>query len=282
MSKQTKSNIVKLSLPPNAGEMLAAERHRVILELLAAQGSVRVARAAADLGVTQETIRRDLERLEREGKLVRSHGGAVVLDRDRTELPLGARETVRLEEKQAIAKHAARMVREGDVIALDASSTARELARVLPDVPITVVTNALEVAMALHDRSRVRVVVTGGVLDGPTRSVVGEMAAGVLDRFHVTRAFVSCQGIDLERGLSVTADEQAGIKRRMMSLADEAVLLADSSKFGVRAVEFFAKLADVDVIVTDSGASSPTIASLRKAGVRVEVAGQAAGKRRRA
>jgi DeoR/GlpR family transcriptional regulator of sugar metabolism len=240
--------------------------------VLARQGSVRVAQAAAELGVTQETIRRDLERLEREGRLVRSHGGAIPIDLDRTELPLDVRETVHLEQKRAIAAHAAAEIREGHVIALDASSTARELARLLPNIPMTVVTNSLAVAMVLHDRPRVRVVVTGGVLDGPSRSFIGEMAMEVLDRFHFTRAFISCQGIDLERGLSVTADEQAGIKRRMLALAEESVLLADSSKFGVKAVEFFAKVSDLDVIITDRGVPRAMVAKIEKAGVRVEVA----------
>ncbi len=259
--------------------MLAPERQRVILDLLARQGSVRVARLAAGFHVTQETVRRDLERLERDGRLLRSHGGAVPLDLDRTELPLDVRETVHLKQKQAIAAHAAAGISEGHVIALDASSTARELARLLPDIPLTVVTNSLAVAVVLLDRSRIRVVVTGGVLDGPSRSFVGEMAREILDRFHFTRAFISCQGIDLERGLSVTADEQAGIKRRMIALADEAVLLADSSKFGVKAVEFFAKVADVDAIITDPGTDSSTIDGLKKAGVRVEVAHQVNARR---
>lgn len=252
--------------------MLAPERQRAILDLLSRQGGVRVALIAEDFGVTQETIRRDLERLEQDGKLLRSHGGAVPLDRDRAELPLDVRETVNLAQKRAIAAHAARVVREGDVIALDASSTARELARLLPDIPFTVVTNSLAAALVLHDRTRVRVVVTGGVLDGPSRSFVNEIAVETLDRFHFTRAFVSCQGIDLERGLSVTADQHAGIKRRMIGLADEAVLLADSSKFGVKAVEFFAKVAELDAIVTDSGLDAATQAKLRRLGVRVEIA----------
>ena len=91
---------------------------------------------------------------------------------------------------------------------------------------------------------------------------------------YFSRAFISCQGIDLARGLSVTADEQAGIKRRMIALAEEAVLLADSSKFGVKAVEFFAKVADVDTIITDSGLTTRVCKQFEQAGVRVEIAGE--------
>ncbi len=252
--------------------MLAPARQRATLDLLSRQGGVRVVQIARDFGVTPETIRRDLERLEREGRLLRSHGGAVPLDRDRAELPLDVQETVQLAQKRSIAAYAAREVREGHVIALDASSTVRELARLLPDIPLTVVTNSAAVAMVLHDRSKVRVMVTGGVLHGPSRSFVGEAAMEMLDRFHFTRAFISCQGIDLERGLSVTVDEHAGIKRRMIGLADETVLLADSSKFGVKGVEFFAKVGDVDTIITDYGLSARTVAKLEKAGPRVVIA----------
>jgi DeoR/GlpR family transcriptional regulator of sugar metabolism len=253
--------------------MLAPERRRAVLDLLGSQASVRVAQLAPEFGVTQETVRRDLEHLEHQGRLLRTHGGAVSLDRDRAELPLDVRETVNLELKRAIAAHAARSITQGDVIALDASSTARELARLLPDTPLTVVTNSLAAAMVLQDRSRVRVIVTGGVLDGPSRSFVGEMAAETLERFHFTRAYVSCQGVDLIRGLSVTADEQAGIKRRMIALADEPVLLADSSKFGVKAVEFFARIDDLATIVTDSGLDAQMRIQLGQLGVRVEIAG---------
>jgi DeoR/GlpR family transcriptional regulator of sugar metabolism len=277
VSKHRTSQIV---LPPEAppsngraGLPLARERQQAILDLLGRNGSLRVALLAPEFGVTQETIRRDLEVLGEEGRLLRTHGGALPLARDRNELPLNVRETRRLNQKRAIARHAARQVVEGDVLALDASSTVCELARVLPDIPLTVVTNSLAAAGVLHDRSRVRVIITGGLLDGPSFSLIGDAAIGTLDRFHFTKAFVSCQSIDLDRGLGVTADEQAGIKRRMIALAEHSVLLADSSKFGAKAVEYFAKLSDVDAIVTDPGIPAHTRRKLIAAGLSVEIAG---------
>ena len=121
-----------------------------------------MASLAAELTVTQETIRRDLERLDAEGKLIRTHGGAMVVETDRRELPLDVRETVNLEFKRAIARRAVKEIVPGDVIALDASSTAHELAKVIPDIAITVVTNALPIASALIDKSSVRVIIMGG------------------------------------------------------------------------------------------------------------------------
>ncbi len=253
--------------------MLAQERHRRILSRIERAGSVRVAPLARELKVTEETIRRDLERLDAAGKLLRTHGGALTVGTDRRELPLRVRETVRIRQKRAIALHAARRIEEGDVVVLDASSTAHELARAMPDLPVTVVTNSLAAALAMADRTRVRVVLTGGVLDWASRSLLGPQAEQSLERFRIRKAFISCQGIDLERGLSVTADEHAGIKRRMMDLAEEVYLLADSSKFGVRAVEFFAPVTEVDVVITDAAADGEMIAKLAALGVRVETAG---------
>jgi DeoR/GlpR family transcriptional regulator of sugar metabolism len=251
--------------------MLASERHREILARLSAVGGVRVAQLASELSVTQETIRRDLERLDAEGKLVRTHGGAMAVETDRRELPLDVRETVNLEFKRAIARRAVREIAPGDVIALDASSTAHELAKVIPDIAITVVTNALPIASALIDKSAVRVIITGGILDRPSVSMVGPLAEQSLERFHVQKLFFSCRGLDLARGLSVTADEHAGIKRRMIDVCEKAYLLIDSGKFDVRSVEFFAPVDEMDMIITDDGSPSKTLSEIRNRGVAVEV-----------
>lgn len=252
--------------------MLAKERHRVILTKVQSAGSVRVASLAKELVVTEETIRRDLERLDSEGKLQRIHGGAVTIEHDRRELPLGIRETVHIHEKRAIADAATRHIAEGDVIALDASSTAGELAKALPDIALTVVTNSVAVATILADRSRIRVISTGGILDAPSLSYIGPIAEQTLERFHINKLFFSCKGLDLERGLSVTADEHAGIKRRMLDLCEVAYLLIDGSKFGVRAVEFFGAVKELDHIVTDEHAPLPMVEKLRAMSVQVEIA----------
>lgn len=252
--------------------MLASERHREILSRLSSIGGVRVAQLASELSVTQETIRRDLEKLDAEGKLVRTHGGAMAVETDRRELPLDVRETINLEQKRLLARRAVKEIAPGDVIALDASSTCHELAKVIPDIPITVVTNALPIAMALLDRPAVRVIITGGILDRPSMSMVGPLAEQSLERFHVQKLFFSCRGLDLARGLSVTADEHAGIKRRMLDLCEKAYLLIDSSKFDVRSVEFFAPVDEMDMIITDDGSPSKTLGEIKSRGVAVEIA----------
>jgi DeoR/GlpR family transcriptional regulator of sugar metabolism len=253
--------------------MLAAERHRHILFRVKQSGAVRVSLLAEELHVAEETIRRDLERLGADRLLVRTHGGAVPIGGERAELPLSVRETVHLELKRTIARRAAEEISDGDVIALDASSTVYELARVIPDRPLTVVTNSLAVSRALAERAAVQVIVTGGVLDAPSMSLVGTLAEESLERYNIRRVFLSCQGVDAERGLSVTADMHGRIKRKMMDVAEESCLLVDSSKFGVRALEFFARVEEVDSIITDAGAKGEQVKWLRETGARVEVAG---------
>ncbi|MEW6742389.1 MAG: DeoR/GlpR family DNA-binding transcription regulator [Planctomycetota bacterium] len=252
--------------------MLGPQRHRHILDRLSRSGSVRVTELAQELQVTEETVRRDLEKLDVDGKLIRIHGGALRIDDDRDELPFGVRETVNLEAKRSIARQAVKHVAEGDVIALDASSTATELARLIPDIPLTVVTNGLAVTSALLDRQRVRLVCTGGILDTPSLSYLGTLAESAFERFNVRKLFFSCKGVDLARGLSVTADGQARMKRRMLDLAEASYLLVDSSKLGTRAVEFFASLEEVDLLITNGPADAAILKEIAARGVAIETA----------
>lgn len=251
--------------------MLAPERHREILIRVEAGGSAKVNMLARDLKVAEETIRRDLEKLHVDGRLIRIRGGALRID-ERREIPFDLREIVNLEEKRAIAEVAVRHIVEGDVIALDASSTVRELAHVIPDIPLTVVTNSIAVTLVLLDRPRIRVISTGGILDGPLLSYTGSLAEEALRRFNIDKVFLSSKGFDITKGLSVATDEHARIKRRMMDLAGTVYLLVDSSKFGQNALELFARTNDVDYVITDSGAGKTSISRLKRMGITVETA----------
>ncbi len=252
--------------------MLAVQRRREILNRLDDSGSVRVTELADKFTVTEETIRRDLHRLDQEGRLVRIHGGAVSIHNDRRELPLEVRETINLDEKKAIAALAVKQIQEGDVIALDASSSARELAKTLPDFPLTVVTNCMAIAGTLTHQKYIRVLSTGGLLDGPSSSFVGPLAELALQRFSVAKLFISCKGVDLDRGLSVALSDHAAIKRKMIDLSDKVFLLVDSSKFGAKSVEFFCDLAEIDCVFTDAGVPAAAIRAMEKGGVALEIA----------
>ncbi len=252
--------------------MLAEQRQREILSRLHGDGIVRVAPLARELNVTEETIRRDLEKLDGEGRLLRVHGGALPVETDRRDLPLRVRETENRDRKRAIARTAVRRINEGDVIAIDASSTALELARIIPDFPLTIVTDSAAIPGVMLERDRIRVIVTGGVLDPESFSFIGPLAERALERFHIQKLFISCRGVDPVRGLSLNTDEQAGLKRRMIDLSDSVYVLADSTKLGVNAVEYFGGADDVDCLITNSDADRHMLEMLDQRGYPVELA----------
>lgn len=251
--------------------MLSLERHRRVLDLLQQGGSVRVTELAGRFDVTEETIRRDLDRLALAGKLVRTHGGALPVRSEHADASLVERQTRNLDAKVAIGRAAAARVEQGDTIMLDASSTAIQLAKILPDAPLTVITHALSIAMELATRRQIRTIVIGGLIDPESLSLVGPLATQCLDAYHVNKLFLSCQGIDLQRGLSVGSEQQADLKRRMLADADQRILLADHSKFGVKSTCYFGTLEDIDRVITDDGADENLLAELREEHVEVQV-----------
>ncbi|MED1437020.1 DeoR/GlpR family DNA-binding transcription regulator [Aeribacillus composti] len=233
--------------------MLVAERHRKIVEIVNKKLSVRVAELSKMFSVTEETIRRDLEKLEKEGRLLRSHGGAVSIEKDQQlELSYLEREVTNAKEKKAIAAEAVKLIQPGDQIVLDASSTAWYMAKELPNIPLTVITNSIKVAIELSVKDQIKVMSTGGMLSSKSLSYIGPLAERSLETYHVNKVFLSCKGVHLEGGLSDSNEWQALIKKKMMEIADKTILLVDSSKFGVRTFALINHLEKVDEIITDS------------------------------
>jgi DeoR/GlpR family transcriptional regulator of sugar metabolism len=231
--------------------MLAAQRQQRILDMVLKSGAVSTARAARMLAISEETARRDFEKLESEGLLSRSHGGAVRLNDSHRDLPLDSRESVNVEEKKALAKSALALINAGDSLFFDASSTVFHLARLLPNIDLTVLTPGLKVAVELARRPAIRVILSGGTVGHSSLSCQGDLAAASLERCQVQKAFFSCRGVDPRRGLSEATLEQADLKRKMMNLAEQTILLADHSKIGVKSSWFFAQLSDVDMFIAD-------------------------------
>ncbi len=252
--------------------MLAPERHRRILQLVGTRGSVRTAEVARSLSVTEETVRRDLEKLETEGKLNRTHGGAMRGESGRRDLPLTSRESMNIVEKRAIARHALRHIETGDTILLDASSTALELARLLPDLPITVLTNSLKIAFELADRDQLRLVMIGGVVGPTSLACVGPLADQAIECYNVQKAFFSCRGVDATRGLSESNDEQARFKRRLLALSERSYLLADHTKFSLKSSFFFGQASEADILITDQDPAPDFATALRAGGVEIQIA----------
>ncbi len=252
--------------------MLPPDRHQHILERLAAEGSVRTIGLATELGVTDETIRKDLEVLERRGELMRVHGGATRPEKPRLDLSLTERQSVRLDAKRAIARAAAARIQPNETVFIDASSTALTLTEFLPDFPLTVLTNAHNVVTALGGRSNIEVFSTGGLYEQRSSSYVGLSAEAALRRYHIHRMFFSGSAVELERGVSETNPRQAAFKERVIPCASEICLLADSSKLGHKASFFFAPIDQLTTFVTDPDADASFLRTVEQAGVNVIVA----------
>ncbi len=251
--------------------MLVAQRYDMIVKLVNEQGSMRVTELSERCEVTEETIRRDLDRLERQGLLRRSHGGAVSVQGEQPETPFSEREVMHAEEKRRIAEQAVRMIEPHDRIVLDASTTAWYMASSLPDIPLTVLTNSIRVATQLSNREKIEVIATGGQLVSRSLSFVGPLAERSLDAYYVNKVFLSCQGVHLERGVSESNELQGRVKQKMVGMADQVILLADASKFGVQAFAHVMKLDEVHQLITDRRIEENTIQELEDHGIRVTV-----------
>ncbi|GMA62010.1 DeoR/GlpR family DNA-binding transcription regulator [Alicyclobacillus fastidiosus] len=249
--------------------MLPAERHRAIVDLVNTRGSIRVKELSQLFDVTEETVRRDLDNLSNEGRIRRSHGGAVRVSWDTEEVPYRERENVNVSEKQAIARKAIQYIDAGDRIALDASTTAWHVAVQLPDIPLTVLTNSLKVALELSDRPKIEVVSTGGILRANSLSNVGPMAEEALSRFYVNKAFLSCKCCHLDYGISETDTLQALVKQKMIEISDKVFLLADLSKLGVRDFAQVATIKDLDVLITNGPIPYDMMQEFNRVGVEV-------------
>jgi DeoR/GlpR family transcriptional regulator of sugar metabolism len=249
--------------------MLVAERYEKIVQLVNERGSIRVSELSELCAVTEETIRRDLDRLEQAGRLRRSHGGAVSVKDEQPEIPYFEREIIRAEEKRRIAEEAVKLISPHERILLDASSTAWYMAAKLPDIPLTVLTNSIKVAMELAGKEKIEVISTGGILASRSLSYVGPLAERSLDAYYVDKLFLSCKGVHLERGISESNELQATLKQHMIRIAGQVVLLADSSKFGVQAFTHVAALSEVNAIITDRRIDRDVLAQLTERGLQV-------------
>jgi len=235
--------------------MIALQRHRSIVRQVTDAGAVRVADLARDLEVTEETIRRDLRVLDEQGVLARTHGGAVTVepdpDEDRRDLPYDLRHATNPVQKDAIARAAAQSLRPGQVIALDPSSTACRLARLIPDEPLTVVTNSLVVCSILSGHRAVEVICTGGTLDPEAMAFFGLQTQAALEKLSVERLFFSCRGLDLQRGLSEANERHAAVKLSMIRSAQRCTLLADRSKLGLASTVFYSPVDVAHELIVD-------------------------------
>jgi DeoR/GlpR family transcriptional regulator of sugar metabolism len=250
-----------------------AERRRQRLGLIvASRRAVRLDELSAELGVSQSTVRRDLDELASTGTLRRVHGGAVAADERLDEPHFDVKAATAASEKFRIAQRAVELLAPDDTVYLDSGSTVLAAARLLAGwTRLTVVTNSLPVATELAGRGP-RVIVIGGELRATSRALVGPLTRSVLESLHVDRALMGTFALSLDEGLSTTDPSEAYTKHLVMQRAREVILLAASHKLGTRSFVSAGRIEDVDVLVTDGGIDERTARALKRRGVRVVTA----------
>jgi DeoR family transcriptional regulator of aga operon len=258
--------------------MTRYRRWNELLELLAAAGQLQVEDAAKALDVSPATVRRDFDELASQQMLTRIRGGAVAQGVN-YDLPLRYKTERQRSEKQRIGALAASMVRPGQVAGMNGGTTTTEVARALAmraDLSaggafpaVTVVTNALNIATELAVRQHIKIVATGGVARPQSYELTGPLATGVLEQVTLDVAFLGVDGIDAVAGATAHHEGEASINRLMGQQATRVIVVADSSKAGRRAFARICTLAEIDVLVTDTGIAAADAARLEDAGVDV-------------
>jgi len=252
----------------------ADERQAEIARLVEERGRARVTELAEAFGVSSVTIRKDLDTLTDQGRIIRTHGGAIAPRVRGQDLAYDVRDRMQQPEKAAIGRLAAKRVNDGESIIVDASTTslylARELLRRTPGQSLTIVTNSIRLAMESAVRPDISVLLMGGRVRGRSLSLVGQLGDGVLRRVNVQKAFVGAAGFTAEEGLTETTEEEAQIKRAMVAAAREVYALVDNSKWGRVASATFCRPEEVTGVFTDAGAPEEMLEGLRGMGIEVQ------------
>lgn len=249
------------------------ERREQIITLLERLGRVSVADLSDRFGLSQATIRTDLDALAEEGLLVRTHGGAIASDRTDLELSFEVRRRLYASQKQRIGAVAAAMIEDGEAIVLDASSTALALAsHIKGRRELTVITNSLLIATALLEVPGITVLMPGGFLRRDSASLTGSGDMAYLKQFNFQKGFFGAKGLTLEDGLTDVNSDEVIVKRDWVTHVRQVIAIVDSSKWGRVGFVSFASIKDLDCVITDKGAPSDMVAELREAGVDVIIA----------
>ncbi len=233
--------------------MLAIERRNAILEKLQAERRVVVSELSILYDVSEETIRRDLDKLESEGYVIKSYGGAVLNENANLDLPFNIRKNKNVIGKQKIADIISQTIHDGDLIFLDASSTAVAIAKNIKGKKgLTIITNSLEIAIELLDVPDCKVISTGGEIVSTAFGLVGHVTDKTIRSYYVDKAIISSKGFDLEKGFTDSDERHANNKKSMLESARVKILAIDSSKFDKMSFAKIGDLRDITMIVTDA------------------------------
>jgi DeoR/GlpR family transcriptional regulator of sugar metabolism len=254
-------------------QAIPPERRRdQILTYMSTRDRSSVGELSLVLGVSEVTVRKDLDQLEAQGLLTRVHGGAVVSGRGRLEMFFAAREQEHLEEKRRIAQAAAALIHSGQRIFLDASTTALQVARLIKDrEDLVVVTNGLYTALELNFCEGITTIVVGGTMRRRSSSLVGSLNHNTLQRLRVDSGFFGARGVTARDGLMESELDEAQMKQQLVSASGLVVGIVDSSKFGTMSFSAFALPHEIGQIITDTGVAPSVVTELREHGIIVKL-----------
>ncbi|MDP2964768.1 MAG: DeoR/GlpR family DNA-binding transcription regulator [Pelolinea sp.] len=247
-------------------------RRSEINDRIEKKGSVSISELAVNFKVSDMTIRRDLIKLEKMSIIRRVHGGAVAFYGRSFEPPLISRSNKNISIKQLIGRYAAKMVVDGDSIAMDVGSTTMEMAmNLIGRQNLTIVTPNLHIANLLGDESQIRVIVAGGIVRRGEKSLIGDLAYYTFREVNVDKLFLGTGGIDSKAGLTEHDMQDAQVRKEMIRCAKEVVLLTDSSKFQQIAFAYFADFSQIDHLVCEKEPSDELLMALKAANVVIHI-----------
>lgn len=234
--------------------MLAVDRRNKIEELIQKDKSVLVPELAKLFDVTTETIRGDLEKLEKQGVLVRTYGGATLVEGSESDIPVLDREVINFEGKQRIGKAAAKLIKDGETVFLDASTSSLHIARNIKDKrSVTVITNSERIINELATCENIKVISTGGLLSARNMSYIGRIVEKTIrESYFANKVFFSCRGATLARGITESNEAEAEIKKAMIDCAESVFFLCDHTKFGKLGVPVISNFSCIDSLITDT------------------------------
>lgn len=253
--------------------MMAEERRLQILQIVRAQGRVRVNELAQLFNTSAVTIRNDLNDLHQRGCVLRSHGGAVAPDTVLRESPLHERLKANSTEKRLIGAVAATMINNGEIIILDSGTTVLEIARQIKNKQnLQVITNGVNIAVELLDAPGIQTFLLGGAVRRDSASIAGRSTEETIEQFSADKLFLGGAGVDIEFGVSGANLEETMVNRAMLRISREIILVADSTKFSKRCMTRIASFSEIDIVISDSGLSQEMQEKIRALGCRLILA----------
>ena len=250
--------------------MTKEDRHKLIIENLMKHESIQVSELSSLLGVSAVTIRKDLTELEKQNKLYRSHGKAILINPYINNRSVNEKELLATEQKHQIGLAAAELITKDDSIIIASGTTVQAFARCIKPIhKLTVISSSLKVSQTLGSNEDINIIQLGGTLRHSSLSVVGRYAETAFSDFSCSKIFLGVDGIDLDFGITTTDIREAELNKVMMHAAQKTIVLADSSKFHRKGFSKIANIDEVDLIVTDSGISEKISRNIEELGIEL-------------